>query len=119
MIIIIIIIIMIIIIMIIIIIIIIIMIQLNRCLNDGYVPIWMTKGRTTLIMKDKSKGNVASNYRPITCLPLIWKLLTGIIADGMYSFLESRNLLPDEQKGCRKKLRGTHDQLFIDKMLMN
>ena len=69
-------------------------------------------------MKDKSKGNVASNYRPITCLPLIWKLLTGIIADGMYSFLESRDLLPDEQKGCRKKSRGTHDQLFIDKMLM-
>ena len=68
------------------------MVQLNRCLNDGYVPIWMTKGRTTLIMKDKSKGNVASNYRPITCLPLIWKLLTGIIADGMYSFLESRDL---------------------------
>ena len=95
-----------------------IIVQLNRCLNDGYVPIWMTKGRTTLIKKDKSKGNVASNYRPITSLPLIWKLLTGIIADGMYSFLESRDLLPDEQKGCRKKSRGTHDQLFIDKMLM-
>ena len=78
----------------------------------------MTKGRTTLIMKDKRKANVASNYRPITCLRLIWKLLTGIIADGMYSFLESRDLLPHEQKGCRKKSRGTHDQLFIDKMLM-
>ena len=26
--------------------------------------------------------------------------------------------MPDEQKGCRKKSRGTHDQLFIDKMLM-
>ena len=71
-----------------------------------------------MIMKDKGKGKVASNYRPITCLPLVWKLLTGIIADGMYSFLESRDLLPHEQKGCRKKSRGTHDKLFIDKMLM-
>ena len=95
-----------------------IVVQLNRCLSDGYVPIKMTKGRTTLIMKDKNKGNVASNYRPITCLPLIWKLLTGIIADGMYIFLESRDLLPHEQKGSRKKSRGTHDQLFIDKRIM-
>ena len=26
--------------------------------------------------------------------------------------------MPHEQKGCRKKSRGTHDQLFVDKMLM-
>ena len=42
---------------------------------SGFVPIWLTRGRTSLLQKDKSKGNVASNYRPITCLPLMWKLL--------------------------------------------
>ena len=29
-----------------------------------------------MLQKDKSKGTVASTYRPITCLPLMWKLLT-------------------------------------------
>ena len=92
--------------------------QLDRCLSEGSVPEWMTKGRTVLFMKDVLKGNIASNYRPITCLPLVWKLLTGMISDEMYSFLEESNLLPEEQKGCRKGSRGTNDLLFIDKMVL-
>ena len=55
--------------------------QLKECLDSGFVPSWLTRGRTSLIQRDKSKGNVASNYRPTTCLPLMWKLLTGVIAD--------------------------------------
>ena len=42
--------------------------QLKECLDSGFVPSWLTKGRTALLQKDKSKGNIASNYRPITCL---------------------------------------------------
>ena len=78
----------------------------------------MTKGRTVLIQKDRSKGTVASNYRPITCLPLVWKLLTGIVANEVYSFLEGHNLLPEEQKGCRHNSKGTADLLFLDKMIL-
>ena len=59
----------------------------------------MTKGRTVLIQKDKSKGNVASNYRPITCLPIVWKLMTGILAEEIYGFLSTEISLPEEQKG--------------------
>ena len=72
-------------------------------------------GRTSLLQKDKSKGNVASNYRPITCLPLMWKLLTGVIADQIYAHLDQKMLLPEEQKGCRKGSRGTNDLLYIDR----
>ena len=59
--------------------------HLNVCL-EGETPRWMIKGRAVLIQKDKSKGNEVSNYRPITCLPLTLKLLTGIIADETYGF---------------------------------
>ena len=48
--------------------------QLKECLDSGFVPSWLTKGRTALLKKDKSKGNIVSNYRPITSLPLMWKL---------------------------------------------
>ena len=78
----------------------------------------MTKGRTVLLQKDIDQGNEPSNYRPITCLPLAWKILTGVIADDMYSFLEGRKLLPEEQKGCRKRSRGTRNLLFVDRMIM-
>ena len=45
--------------------------QLKDCLDSGFVPSWLTRGRISLLQKDKSKGNVASNYGPITCLPLV------------------------------------------------
>ena len=92
--------------------------QLTRCIENGGVPVWMTKGKTVLIMKDKAKGNIASNYRPITCLPLMWKMLTPIIAEEMYNFLDNNDLLPEGQKGCRKKTRRTNDQLYIDMKVM-
>ena len=81
-------------------------------------PSWLTRGRTSLLHKDKSKGNVASNYRPITCLPLMWKLLTGVIADQVYAHLDQEKLLPEEQKGCRKGSRGTNDLLYIDRAVI-
>ena len=81
-------------------------------------PSWLTRGRTSLLQKDKSKGNVASNYRPITCLPLMWKLLTGVIADQICAHLDQEMLLPEEQKGCRKGYRGTNDLLYIDRAVI-
>ena len=60
-----------------------------------------------LIKKDKAKRNIANNYRPITWLPLIWKLLTGIFADEIYDYLVKKMLLPEEQKGCKRKCKRT------------
>ena len=72
--------------------------HLQTCIVEGDVPTWMTKGRTTLIQKDPEKGNAANNYRPIACLPLMWKLLTTILAEKVYAHLSEKNVLPDEQK---------------------
>ena len=46
------------------------------------------------------------------------KLLTGIISERLYNYLEETNTIPHQQKGCRRKCRGTKDQLLIDKMVM-
>ena len=83
----------------------------------GAVLEWMTEGRTCLILKDRSQGGLVLNYRPITCLPLMWKLLTGIIGESVYSHQEEKQLLLPEQKGGPKGCRGTKDQLMIDKMI--
>ena len=91
---------------------------LNEVVQTGMVPVWLTTGKTTLIVKDRSKGKDVTNFRPITCLPLLWKLLTGMLAEEIYQHLEKQELLPEEQKGCRKKSRGTKDQLLIDRMIL-
>ena len=93
-------------------------IQLNGLLESNEVPEWMNSGRTLLCVKDANLGNSVENFRPITCLPLMWKLFSGLLAEKMYNHLQTEKLLPDEQKGCRKGSRGTKDQLLIDKMIL-
>ena len=78
----------------------------------------MTKGKTTLIQKDPRKGTAPNNYRPITCLPMMWKILTAQIREKIYYSLTSHGLFPDEQKGCRKGSRGTAELLYIDQHIL-
>ena len=82
------------------------------------IPKWMTLGKTILCQKDPSKGNAVDDYRPIPCLLLMCKLMTGTIAESIYSFLDVNDKLPVEQKGCRKKRRGNKDELLIDKTIL-
>ena len=76
--------------------------EMNRCLQNAQVPDWMTIWKTTLIQKDPSKGTASNNYRPITCLPILRKILIAQIREEIYYSLKSRVLFPDEQKGCHK-----------------
>ena len=82
------------------------------------VPTWTTKEKTTLVKKEPEKANAANNYCPIACLPLMWKLLTSVLAEKVYVHLSEKEVLPDEQKGCRKDSRGTRNQLVIDKQIL-
>ena len=59
-------------------------------------PKWMVTGKTLLCTKEIQKGNLVSSFRPVTCLPLIWNLLTGILAEKLYEHLEKTNSLPWE-----------------------
>ena len=91
---------------------------MNRCLQDAQVPDRITKGKTPLIQKDPSKRTAPNNYRPITCLPMMWKMLTAQIRQEIYYTLTSRGLFPDEQKGCRKGSRGTAELLYINQHIL-
>lgn len=63
--------------------------QLQNCLTTNKIPERFTRGRTTLILKDKGKGNAASNYRP--SLPKMKKPFTGIMGDELYNRLEEKH----------------------------
>ena len=48
----------------------------------------------------------------------MWKLLTGVIAEEMYNYLEREKILPEKQKECKRGSRGTKDQLLIEKTVL-
>ena len=68
-------------------------------MGDNSPPAWTTHDRTVFCQKNSGKSNAVENYRPMACLPLMWKLLTGVIAEEIYDYLEQGKLLPEEQKG--------------------
>ena len=93
--------------------------DMNRYQQDAQVPDWMTKGKTTLIQRDLNKGTAPSNYRTITYLPVMWKILTAQIRELIYYSLTSHSLFPEEQRGCRKGYRGTAELLYIDQHILS
>ena len=77
-------------------------IEINRILEGTNIPQWMTKGKT-----------FPNNYRAITCLPMMWKILTAQIREEIYNSLISHGLFPEEEKGCRKWTKKTGEILLI------
>ena len=73
--------------------------------NEMDIPKWMSTEKMILCQEDLGKGKAVDNSRPISCLRLMWKVMTGIIANSVYEYLEMYNLLPVEQKGCRRNKR--------------
>ena len=66
------------------------------------------------------KGSLteASNYRPISLLPLISKVIEKVIHDQTSTFLNSRNLLYNYQSGFRKNHSTDYCLSFLaDKIL--
>lgn len=74
----------------------------NKILNrETPMPSFCTKGITYLIPKDGSLNNVA-NYRLITCLTAIYKMLTSIISERVWKHREMHHIFPTEQRGSRE-----------------
>ena len=86
-------------------------------LNPNDCPEWLTTGKTSLVAKKKETKD-PSNYRPITCLPIMYKILSSIITSRMTHHIDANNIIPAEQKGNASNTFGTIDQLIVNKMVM-
>ena len=78
---------------------------------------WLTDSLTILLLKTEETKN-PKNYRPITRIPTMYKVLTLILANRTYTFLSAHQLLPSEQKGCKRESNGCKDQLLANKMIL-
>ena len=62
----------------------------NTTENPTDVPDWLVEGLMYFVPKTKNP----KNYRPMTCLLTMYKILTSIITERTYAFLSEHNLLP-------------------------
>ena len=79
---------------------------------------WLTTGQTTVIAKKEPMRN-PSIYRPITCLPVMYKILSTIVNSRMSHHIDANKIIPNEQKGNASNAYGTIDQFIINKMVMD
>ena len=87
--------------------------------NPEKSPEWLTRGLTyLLVLPRNNETKNPKNYRPIACLPTTYKVLTSVITERTYTFLEGNSLLPQKQKGCKRGSYGCKDQLLINKMIL-
>lgn len=86
-------------------------------LDPDKTPSFMTTGRTYLLPKSDPPSQDPAKYRPITCLPTIYKILTSIITEKITNHLEANKIIADEQKGSKKESRGCKEQLIIDSVI--
>ena len=56
-------------------------------------------GVTFLIPKNEKTKN-PKNYRPVTCLSTVYKLMTSIISRRMQKYMDHENPITKEQKMC-------------------
>ncbi len=75
---------------------------INMSLEHGIVPDAMKLARVIPIYKAKSKEEFI-NYRPISLLSNISKVLEKIVHKRLYSFLTKHNILNEKQYGFRPK----------------
>ncbi|XP_044751651.1 uncharacterized protein LOC123311647 [Coccinella septempunctata] len=81
--------------------------------NPNIIPRFFTLGKTVMIPKGKSTTD-PKNYRPITCLPTVYKILTGVLTRQLWKHINKNKILAPEQGGCRGNSRGCEEILTTD-----
>lgn len=90
----------------------------NELVGGEHFPGWFARGTTFLVPKNINTED-PKNYRPITCLNTTFKLFTAVIGNRLTEYVEEAQIVPNEQKGCRRNAKGCVDQLLITKNVVS
>ena len=73
---------------------------INKSIKEGVFPTQWKEGVVTPVLK-KGTPTDKANYRPVTCLSVLSKVLEKIICDQITAYMETNGLLPPNQHGFR------------------
>ncbi|UYV85105.1 hypothetical protein LAZ67_X004585 [Cordylochernes scorpioides] len=74
----------------------------NKCLDTGTFPEAWKVARVVLLEKSGRKGNSPNDYRPLSLLVCLGKVLDSLLAQRLKHWLESNELLSSFQHGFRE-----------------
>ena len=78
---------------------------INQSLTSGIYPDNFKISKTTpLHTSKKDDRTIVSNYRPISLLPTMPKIIERVMHSQLYAFLNENNLITEQQYGFRSKL---------------
>lgn len=81
----------------------------SDCFRHGVMPSAWKLAHVVPVHKRSSRSK-PSNYRPVSLLSILSKVMEGIVNRQLVNFLETHRVLPDSQYGFRRG-RGTADVL--------
>ncbi len=87
-------------------------------MENGYVPDILKDAKLLPLYKNKEKKTI-TNYRPVSLLPSISKILEKVVYKRVYTVMSSKNRLHQKQYGFRKQ-RSTIDAVtdFVKNTLL-
>lgn len=74
---------------------------INACLRDGVFPDFLKIARVCPIFKKGNRKDPA-DYRPISLIPVLAKVIESLVAEQLSSFFESSGIFTRSQYGFRK-----------------
>ena len=90
----------------------------NQCLTEGVCPKELKQAIITPIYKGGSRKE-PTNYRPVSCVPFLAKLLEALINDQIKHYLQANNFINPMQFGFREGSNTTlalaHLQMYVTK----
>ena len=93
-------------------------ILINKSLENGEVPTDCKVAKVVPIHKSKSKESF-TNYRPISLLPSVSKVLEKVVHKRVYHFLNTQNLLSQNHYGFRPKHNTSQAVLQFTANILN
>ena len=89
----------------------------NTLEGSTTLPDWLTLAKTILLPKNEHI-HTAKNSRPIACLKVTYKLYTSCLNTFLGHHCQTNNIITTEQAGEKKGIRGTTEQLLINKNIL-
>ena len=84
----------------------------DLCINEREQQDWFYKGITYLIPKGTPTNG--SDFRPITCMSNLYKLVTKCVTEVITLDVEKRSLLADNQLGTVRRVQGAKEQALLN-----
>jgi hypothetical protein len=84
----------------------------NNCLNNCYFPLAWKEAKIIPIPK-KTDRRFISNYRPISLICCVSKILESLLLKQINSHCDNHNIIPVNQYGFRKKCSTIHPLLKL------